>query len=642
MRVLLLLALLAVVAVPARSTATQTATATATDQEAAHPERSEAAPAAERSRGTTPTPTAMDQEAAHPERSEAAPAAERSRGTTPTPTATDQEAAHPERSASATAEVRSRGTTATPTPQLDREAAERGRGARPRRPRGTGAVVYATAARAYLDVGTADGLAPGAVIVARRGGAEAGRCTVDLVGEHHAACASGALRPGDTFTFAAAPEPPVPVPPPALPTPDELAARARAAAEAPVVRVEFRPDAQRAVATGTRRRIVVAGLEHVSWASTRASTLSAERLDLALRGAPLGAGVLLDVEARAERWVPGANPRFRPEDDARLYVWQAQLTAPVSSVQLSAGRILPYRILGATVFDGASASLRRGNAELGLFGGAVPEPDTLSPTGDRATGGGFWAVERAIGGGALRHEGRVAVVRSPELGTRVEAMLAGRAWLRSVDVSAEAQLGAGGDEQAAALVDSARVDVTARPTRALSVGGSYRHAGLDFPDALEPALFPGRGEAADAWGAVELWSFLRVGATGGLSRDAASGLDRTWGGPELGIPRLFGRRGGLVVGYLEEGGWLAGRSAYGQLVARPWSSLRLLGRATWAHEKTLGADRDEVGVLASAAAELGRHLGLRLSALGRMPIRSEGGGSTPWGVTGTVALYAAY
>ncbi|HSD21449.1 MAG TPA: hypothetical protein VLC54_15490, partial [Anaeromyxobacter sp.] len=46
----------------------------------------------------TPTPTGPI-EAVHPERSEAASAAERSRGTTPTPTPTDQVAGHPERSA---------------------------------------------------------------------------------------------------------------------------------------------------------------------------------------------------------------------------------------------------------------------------------------------------------------------------------------------------------------------------------------------------------------------------------------------------------------------------------------------------------------------------------------------------------------
>jgi hypothetical protein len=512
---------------------------------------------------------------------------------------------------------------------------------RPERRRGTGAVVYVTAARAYLDVGAADGLAPGAVVVARRGGAEAGRCTVDELGEHHAACPATVLRPGDTVTFAATPEPEAPRSPAPLPTAEELAARARAAAEAPVVRVDFRPGERREAPT--RRRIAVAGLEHVSWASSGASTLSVERLDLALRGAPLGADVVLDLEARAERWVPGANPRFRPEDDARLYLWQAQLSAPVSAVRLSAGRILPYHVLGATVFDGASASVRRGTAEVGLFGGVVPEPDTLSPTTERSTGGGFWSLERALGAGKLRHEGRLAVVSSPELGTRVEATLAGRAWLREVDVSAEAQLGAGGEEQAAALLDAARVDIAARPTRTVSLGASYRHAGLEWPEAPEPALFPGRSDAADAWAAVELGSFLRLGATGGLSRDAESDLDRAWVGPELGIPRLFGRRGGLAVGYLEEGGWLAGRSAYAQLVARPWDPLRLLARATWSHAKTLGVDRDELGVVASAAADLGRHLGLKISALSRFPLATaEGAGSTPWGLTGNVALYATY
>ena len=94
---------------------TATPTSSLTTRKAAHPERSEAAPAAERSRGTTPTPTAIGSlEAVHPERSEAAPAAERSRGTTPTPTAIGSlEAVHPERSEAAPAAERSRGTLPT-------------------------------------------------------------------------------------------------------------------------------------------------------------------------------------------------------------------------------------------------------------------------------------------------------------------------------------------------------------------------------------------------------------------------------------------------------------------------------------------------------------------------------------------------
>ncbi len=81
--------------------------------EAVHPERSEAASAAERSRRTTSTPTPTDSEAVHPERSEAASAAERSRGRRST--RPDSEAVHPERSEAASAAERSRGTTPTST-----------------------------------------------------------------------------------------------------------------------------------------------------------------------------------------------------------------------------------------------------------------------------------------------------------------------------------------------------------------------------------------------------------------------------------------------------------------------------------------------------------------------------------------------
>jgi hypothetical protein len=136
-------------------------------------------------------------------------------------------------------------STSTSTPNTAAERSQRASivadAPRPQRPRGTGAVVYATARRAYLDVGAADGLGQGVEVVARRGGAEAGRCTVDVVGDHHAACPSAALRPGDTLTFAATPGPADPKPLPPLLTPEELSVRARAAAEAPIARVEYRP-----------------------------------------------------------------------------------------------------------------------------------------------------------------------------------------------------------------------------------------------------------------------------------------------------------------------------------------------------------------------------------------------------------------
>ncbi len=184
------------------------------------------------------------------------------------------------------------------------------------------------------------------------------------------------------------------------------------------------------------------------------------------------------------------------------------------------------------------------------------------------------------------------------------------------------------------------IDVTLRPLEGVLLGGGYRHAGLTWPQPFEPPAFPGRTRAADAFASVDVGRVLRVGATGGLAKDLSSTLDRTWFGPELALPRLLGARGGLTLGYLEETGWLRGRSAYAQVVARPWDPIRLLARASWSHDRGAGIDRDELGLFASAAADLTRRLALRLSLLSRAAIglNQDGGGSTPYGVTGFASL----
>jgi len=341
------------------------------------------------------------------------------------------------------------------------------------------------------------------------------------------------------------------------------------------------------------------------------------------------------------------NPRFRPHDETRFYLWQAELTAPLSWATLSAGRVLPYGIPGATVFDGASASVRAGPAQIGVFGGVVPEPDTLMPTADRATGGAFWSVSRTFRGGAgMRQDGRLALVRSPELGTRFEATLGGGAWWKAAYLSAEAQIGAGGTARAPGYLDAARADVTVQVAPGVSVGGGYRHTGLEWPApagvALEPARFPGRSDGGDARASWDVWIF-RLGATGGFSRDAVSRMDRSWVGPELGIPRLLGRWGGISAGYLEEHGWLDGRSAWAQATLRSGERFRLVARGSWTHASSAAVDLDEVGFLASGSVELGRGFGLRATVLSRAAVSfQEGGGSTPFGLTGLGTVYASY
>ena len=522
--------------------------------------------------------------------------------------------------------------------------------ARAEHARGTGTVVYATAGRAYLDVGAADGLAPGATIVARRGRDRAVRCAVDLVADRASSCPSPGLRAGDAVAFQAGPAPAEPKLLPAVAGEDELVRRAAALQGAPAPPlVEFKGAAPGAPppGPGVRRAQRLSGeVGWAQWSSTDVSGLGAASLDVALRGVEVGRGVLVDIAARAERWVPAANPRFRANQDTRFYLWQAQLTAPLSRATFAAGRVMPYTIPGGTVFDGATASFRAGPAEIGAFGGVVPQPDTLAPTADRSTGGTFWSVSRSFaGGGGLRQDGRLAVVRSPELGTRFEATVAADAWLRAAYASGQAQFGLGGNAQAPGHLDAARADLSAHLGRGFSIGGGYRHSGLTWPDpygTLEPALFPGRSDGANGWVSWDVW-IVRLGGTGGFSRDQRSGMDRTWGGPEVGIPRLLGHWGGFSAGYLEERGWAYGRSAWGQLAIQAGWRWRFVARGTWTHTSSAVVDADEVGVVASGSADLGRGFGIRASVLSRTAVTSQGStGSAPAGITGIASLYGGY
>jgi hypothetical protein len=514
----------------------------------------------------------------------------------------------------------------------------------PARPRGAGAVTYVTADRTYLDSGAEDGLAQGMELELRRAGKAVGRCRVEALAPHHAVCAGARARVGDTFLLLPAPEPPAPrvLPPP--PGEEVLANRRAVVEAAPVALVQSQP-AEAGPAPVARARFADVAVTHASWASSTAGPSHRESLDVFLRGAPVASWLALDVDARAEHWLRRESPRFRPADDTQLSVWQAQLTAtPTRALMFSAGRVLPWTVPGATVFDGAMAGLRgklgAATAEAGLFGGVVPEPDTLEPTSRRATGGAYWNIDRRIHGAMLRHEGRIAFVRSPELGTRGEASLTGRFYLRRLDLSVEAHLGAGGEEQADAFVDAARVDASFRPIPGLVLGGAFSYAGLTWPQPFEPPAFSGHSRQADGFVAYDVHRWIRVGATAGLSEDLDSELDRKWFGPELSFPRLL-RRMVLSLGYLEERGWLTGRSAYAQVVARPLTRLRFLVRGSWARGDTPGIDRDEIALYASGSADLTRLLALRLSLHGRTALGDEEGGA-PYGLTGFATVVAGF
>ena len=513
---------------------------------------------------------------------------------------------------------------------------------------GLALVEQVTGARAYLDAGADDGLVMGQVLELHRGGAEVGRCTVEALSPNHASCAGADARIGDTARLQRPPVPEVKVVTLApLPSDEELTRRADQVALAPVALVEAkaRPAPTRPL-EAPRDGFGEFVFSDVSWWSSDLGGYHADRVDAAVHGAPLGP-FTSDVDLRAEYW--SAQPPsavFLPADKARLLVWQAQLNwAPVArSVSLSAGRVLAWNIPGATPMDGAVVSWRRGGFTGGLLGGLVPQPDTSSPTTSRATAGGFWGWDGKLGAGVLiRQEGRLALVRTPELGDRVELQAGGSAHAGAwFDLFADVRLGFGGKVTSPGGLDGARIEAAVRPVARLSLSGAYDYSELLMPQPYTPMAWAGRSRHGDA---NLSWDFgpVRAGISGGTSRDLVSGLDRSWAGPEFLLPRFFTPRLVLSAGYQEEVGWLHGRGAWLQAVARPVDSVRLIGRVSWNTTANLGLDQDEFGLYLSGSTELSRHLGLRLSVLARTAVSlASGGGSVPLGVNGLVSIYSLY
>jgi hypothetical protein len=508
-----------------------------------------------------------------------------------------------------------------------------------------GRVLQATAARAYLDAGADDGLAPGAEVILRRGGAEVGRCRLGEVSARAAACAVAGARAGDAFALPARPareEPRLLAPRLA---PEVARARAAALAAAPIAVVQFAPPARGAPGAGP---VAVVELTEVAWVATSADPFTATRAALSIRSAEVGLGLRLDLDAQAIRWTSrpsNPEPRFRPGDASQLYVWQASLTRDpgAGGAALALGRILPWRVPGATILDGATVGWRGDRWELGAFAGFAPEPSTLGVATDRASGGGYWGWDHAFGRGVtLRDEGRLAVVRSPELGTRFEAETRAAARLgRLLDLSGSVRLGVG-DAQAPGALDAARLELSSRPFQHLRLSGWLAYDGLELPEGAEPAIYPGHSRRAEGSVTWEAGRNLRATVLGGVASDLTSGLDRQWIGPVLDLPRLLFRRGGLSVGYLEELGWSDGRSAWVQAVVRPWERVRVLGRLSWSHVSALAIMQDELAASLGLAAELTRAVSARLTVTGRGALPSGEGGTTEGGGSVFATVAARY
>jgi hypothetical protein len=494
-------------------------------------------------------------------------------------------------------------------------------------PPGLAAVVHVTAARAYLDAGAEQGLAPGQKLRLLRGGAVAAGCEVDAVAPRHATCRpDGPARRGDLVRLSLGAPPAAPRPLPPLVPADELDRRAAAIAALPQPKVEAKAAPLAPVELATRRGEVA--LSHAAWASSGQGPWHQERLDATLRGVPAFAGLVLDADVRAQRWTTRpASFRERPRERTQLYVYEAALASrdPARAWTGAFGRVLPASVPGATTFDGGQVALASASrrAELGLFGGLVPDPITLAPTADRSTAGVYGTLDLGSGALSSRSQARAAVVTSPELGTRFEGEVRSFALLgRTVNVEGMARAGVGGRHQAQYALDLAQLDLFGRPVPRLALSGLFRYAGLDVPDAVAPALFPGHERRWDGSAGWELGPAL-LSASGGWGQDLSTGLERWFAGPELAFPRAFGPRGGLSLGYAEERGWIAGRTAWLQTAVRAGPQVRLTGRLTWTEDTRPRGDGDHaLGVFAAGSADLTRWLAVNGSVLARIGMRA--------------------
>lgn len=489
-----------------------------------------------------------------------------------------------------------------------------------------GKVEYATARRLYLDVGAHEGLAPGAALQLKRGERTVSTCRVETVSAEYATCI-GSGQAGDSFVLPA--PPPSTAPPveklPALVSDAETSRRHRVLEAAAQEKVDYRggPTAPSIFSGRTEAQLAFA-----TYASQRNGPWQQERVDIAVRGAPVGGGFSLYADLSARNWSNRSGPIVaRPGATTQLYVWEAELARRPAQggLALALGRLHPWSAPGATVIDGAQAGWRiRGNVEAGVFGGGVPDPDTLEPSFSRNTFGGYLALQTAGETKSLlrfaREELRLAYSNSPEFGKRAEAETLGQISIgHMLDLGARARV-AYWDQTSSTRLESTIIDVGLRPTEQISVVGSYRYLGVSVPERDGPGVILSGGAArhADLTASWEAMPWLLVSGISGYVKDLTTGVSREFAGPEVGLPRLFGATGGASIGFTAEGGSTTGRTTWVQFLTNRPRWLQVLFRGTWFQTSSLGPyTEDELGVYASVTAQLNPQIALRIAALGR-------------------------
>lgn len=518
--------------------------------------------------------------------------------------------------------------------------------ARPRPARTeTGKVVYATFGRAYLDCGRRQGLVEGATLSLQRQGNAVGTCRVEWVDENHATCVGEDIRRGDFFRSPPASARPPPKDRPRL-SAQEIARRRSALAQVPFLKVESKPAAR----LPGKHSMAEVTVGHQPWASIATPRgFHQERLDLTLSTPPFWGGVRFLGSGTVLWWTDRpATARYLPGTATQIWIRQAELTTHgSSSLELSAGRLWPWHTPGLVALDGAQLGWASSDRKLaaGIFGGALPDPVSLSPD-RRWIAGGYYSAEHGHPKSAvrLRHQARIDVRRINGETSLIEGQL-----------EVDAQLGAWAQTSfglravhsgGAMALQGAHVDFSAHPSATLTLAGSMRHTSSD-PELLkvDPDAFAQRtrhAELSARW-AVSPW--LSLGMMGGSALEATTDLQHGYVGPEVALPKAFGSRGGLAVGYQQDLGWSQGRLGYVQLTGRAFSRLQLVGRFSYRdfYSPSQPWLLRELGGFVSARAQLTKFLAVRGSLLvrggmGGNSASSEEGTADRLGLVGGLSL----
>lgn len=439
-------------------------------------------------------------------------------------------------------------------------------------------VTYVASRSAFLGMGSAEGLQLGMELPLRRRGLALGTCKVSQVADHTAACEASRLpRAGDTFVAPARPKtPPAPAPLPPAPGPAQLARSHAALASATFEPVDFQAQAH----GGPSRFHADINLSESFWTQTNRSdsTFHAQTLDVALREAELGGGFTASVDLTVMNWaVRPTGFRFPESARTQLFVRQLEVAfrTPTNSLAFAAGRVVPWHAPGVGVLDGVQAGWHNGAnvLELGVLAGSLPDPILTLPTVHRPLAGVYLsATQSSLEGSVWSQE--EAVVTAQEVvapqaavgqGWHVAADVLGLLSMgRTLDGAAEIRVGAG-VVSSPFYVEAVRVDLNLRPSEKLQLFGDARYQDNVLVEVLDPGVSSLADRSVHTTFAVayELSPFS-VALTGGFDRDLVTGLARGFGGPELGIPHLFGTLGGAAIGYEEYRGWTSGRDGYVQ------------------------------------------------------------------------------